>query len=96
MVLCTLLSSHTRDKLINEYTGASVAWDVMARNPERELPLPLVQSNMVWPAPVVLYNYTELANYIAEYDAGWIVDPADEAQIRQVAREILNNPERTP
>jgi len=36
---------------------------------------------------VVYNNYAELANYIAEYDAGWIVDPADEAQIRQVARD---------
>jgi hypothetical protein len=43
---------------------------------------------------VVYNNYAELAEYIAEYDAGWIVDPADEAQIRQVAREILNNPEQ--
>jgi len=58
--------------------------------------------NVSWPSPRTveylwcaypggLYNYAELANYI-EYDAGWIVDPADEAQIRQVAREILNNP----
>jgi len=38
---------------------------------------------------------TQNCDYIERYDAGWIVDP-DEAQIRQVAREILNNPVQVP
>ena len=83
-----------RDKLINEYTKASVAWDVMARNPEREMAFTSRTVEYLWCGlPVVYNNYAELANYIAEYNAGWIVDPDDEAQMRQVAREILNNPE---
>jgi len=84
-----------RDKLINEYTGASVAWDVMARNPEMSWPLPLVQSNIYGGLPVV-YQLRRTANYIAEYDAGWIVDPADEAQIRQVARDPEQSSASTP
>ncbi|MBW4630634.1 MAG: glycosyltransferase family 4 protein [Iphinoe sp. HA4291-MV1] len=84
-----------RDKLINEYTGASVAWDVMSRNPEREMAFTSRTVEYLWCGlPVVYNNYAELAEYIAEYDAGWIVDPANESQIRQVAREILNNPEQ--
>ncbi len=83
-----------RDKLIEEYTTASVAWDVMSRNPEREMAFTSRTVEYLWCGlPVVYNNYAELAEYIAEYDAGWIVDPANVAQIRQVARDILNNPE---
>jgi len=83
-----------RDKLIDEYTRASVAWDVMARNPEREMAFTSRTVEYLWCGlPVVYNNYAELSNYIAEYNAGWIVDPADEAQMRQITREILHNPE---
>jgi glycosyltransferase involved in cell wall biosynthesis len=84
-----------RDKLINEYTKASVAWDVMSRNPEREMAFTSRTVEYLWCGlPVVYNNYAELAEYIEKYDAGWIVDPANETQIRDVAREILNNPEQ--
>jgi len=59
----------------------------MARNPERELAFTSRTVEYLMVALPVVYNITQKANYIAEY-AGWIVDPADEAQIRQVAREI--------
>lgn len=83
-----------RDELIREYAGASVAWDVMARNPERELAFTSRTVEYLWCGlPVVYNNYAELADYIVEYDAGWVVDPADEAQIRETVREILRHPE---
>jgi len=47
-----------RDKLINEYTGASVAWDVMARNPERELAFTSRTVEYLG-LPVVYNNYAE-------------------------------------
>jgi glycosyltransferase involved in cell wall biosynthesis len=83
-----------RDELIREYAGASVAWDLMARNTERELAFTSRTVEYLWCGlPVVYNNYAELADYIAEYDAGWLIDPADEAQIRETVREILRGPE---
>ena len=83
-----------RDELIRQYARASVAWDVMARNPERELAFTSRTVEYLWCGlPVVYNNYAELADYIAEYDAGWVVDPSDEAQMRATVREILRDPE---
>jgi glycosyltransferase involved in cell wall biosynthesis len=83
-----------RAELLEQYAGADVAWDLMTRNPERELAFTSRTVEYLWCGlPVVYNNYAELADYIAQYDAGWIVDPADEAQIRAVAQEILARPE---
>jgi glycosyltransferase involved in cell wall biosynthesis len=83
-----------RDELIQEYATASVAWDLMARNPERELAFTSRTVEYLWCGlPVVYNNYAELADYINEYDAGWTVDPSDQEQIRKIVREILNCPE---
>ena len=83
-----------RERLVREYAGATVAWDVMARNPERELAFTSRTVEYLWCGLPVVYNdYAELSDYIAEYDAGWVVDPGDEAQIRETVREILRRPE---
>jgi glycosyltransferase involved in cell wall biosynthesis len=82
-----------REELIRQYGNASVAWDVMARNPERELAFTSRTVEYLWCGlPVVYNNYAELADYIAEYDAGWVVDPSDKAQIEKTVREILADP----
>jgi glycosyltransferase involved in cell wall biosynthesis len=79
-----------RAELLEEYARADVAWDLMTRNPERELAFTSRTVEYLWCGlPVVYNNYAELADYIAQYDAGWIVDPADEVQIRAVAQEIM-------
>jgi glycosyltransferase involved in cell wall biosynthesis len=83
-----------RDELIRQYAGASVAWDVMARNPERELAFTSRTVEYLWCGLPVVYNdYAELAEYIAEYDAGWVVDPSDEALMRETVREIIGRPD---
>jgi len=58
MVLGYVRFYPTPDKLI-EYTGASVAWDVMARNPERELAFTSRTVEYLWCLPVVYNNYAE-------------------------------------
>jgi glycosyltransferase involved in cell wall biosynthesis len=84
----------SRDQLIKEYTGASVAWDLMARNPEREMAFTSRTVEYLWCGlPVVYNNYADLAEYIAEYDAGWVVDPTNEQQIRQTIQQILTDRE---
>jgi glycosyltransferase involved in cell wall biosynthesis len=83
-----------RQELVRRYCETSAAWDLMARNPEREMAFTSRTVEYLWCGlPVVYNNYAELSEYIAEYDAGWLVDPVDEAQIRQAIREILNCPE---
>ena len=83
-----------REELVRRYCEANVAWDLMARNPEREMAFTSRTVEYLWCGlPVVYNNYAELSEYIGEYDAGWLVDPVDEAQIRQTIREILNFPE---
>ena len=84
----------SRDQLIKEYAGASVAWDLMAKNPEREMAFTSRTVEYLWCGlPVVYNNYAELADYILEYDAGWAIDPTNEQQIRQTIQEILTDPE---
>jgi hypothetical protein len=84
----------SRDELIDRYRRASVAFDLMRRNPERELAFTSRTVEYLWCGLPVVYNdYAELAELIAEYDAGWTV-PADEPDtIRAVVDQIFADPE---
>lgn len=83
-----------RDELIQAYCHASVAIDVMQRNAERELAFTTRTVEYLWCGlPVIYQHYAELSGYIRSYEAGWIVDPADPAAIRNAIEEILTNPE---
>ncbi len=42
--------------------------------------------------PVIYNNYADLAHAIREFDAGWAVDPGDEAAIRAAIRAVLDDP----
>ena len=85
------LVSH--DRLIEEYRRAHVAFDVMARNPERELAFTTRTVEYLWCGlPVVYNNYAELARYIRDYEAGWTVDPLDRDAIAAVVDAILADP----
>jgi hypothetical protein len=71
---------------------AGTAWDLMARNPERELAFP--SRTAIYLAsglPVVTGDYGDLARWVAEYDAGWCVGerPND---LENVLEGILGNP----
>jgi glycosyltransferase involved in cell wall biosynthesis len=83
----------SRDELIESYTRASVAWDLMAPNAERELAFTSRTVEYLWCGlPVVHNDYAELSEPIAEYDAGWTVDPADDESIREIVRSIVADP----
>jgi glycosyltransferase involved in cell wall biosynthesis len=85
------LVSH--DRLLDEYRRAHVAFDVMARNPERELAFTTRTVEYLWCGLPVVYNdYAELARPIREYEAGWTVDPLDRAAIAAVVDTILDDP----
>ncbi len=83
-----------RSELIAEYTQATVAWDLMAHNIEREMAFTSRTVEYLWCGLPVVYNdYAELASYIAEADAGWTLDPEDAKGIRETVREIVNDPD---
>jgi glycosyltransferase involved in cell wall biosynthesis len=82
-----------RDELLQEYTRAHVAIDLMRRNQERELAFTTRTVEYLWCGLPVIYNdYAELADYIREYDAGWCLDPEDAEGLRAVIDSILTDP----
>ena len=83
-----------RDDILDIYRRASVAFDAMERNPERELAFTTRTVEYMWCGlPVVHQDYSVLAPYIERYGAGWLVNPDDREQIRQVIEYILCHPE---
>lgn len=83
----------TRDRLLEAYRQAHVAFDVMARNPERELAFTTRTVEYLWCGlPVVYNNYSELSGLIDDYEAGWTVDPLDRTAIAAVVDRILADP----
>jgi glycosyltransferase involved in cell wall biosynthesis len=79
--------------LLAAYRQAHVAFDVMARNPERELAFTTRTVEYLWCGlPVVYNNYAELARLIDRYEAGWTVDPADASAIAAVVDQVLDDP----
>lgn len=83
------------EELIEEYRRAHVAFDLMKRNLERELAFTTRTVVYMWCGlPVIYNNYSELSEYIREYDAGWTVDPENPEAIRAVIDEIFTHPER--
>jgi hypothetical protein len=43
--------------------------------------------------PVIYNNYAELSPLIRQYEAGWVLDPADRVSLEQIVRDILDHPE---
>ncbi len=82
-----------RDQLIQEYCRSYVAIDLMQRNAERELAFTTRTVEYLWCGlPVIYNNYAELSGYIAEYQAGWTLDPQDGAALRAALEEMLDSP----
>ena len=83
-----------RDQLIQEYCRSHVAMDLMQRNAERELAFTTRTVEYLWCGlPVIYNNYAELSSYIAEYQAGWTLDPNDVSGLRNILNEMLAHPE---
>jgi GT2 family glycosyltransferase len=82
------------EELISSYTRAQVAVDAVARNRERELAFTTRTVEYLWCGLPVIYNdYSELSDYIREYQAGWTVDPQDERAMTAVYEQILEDPQ---
>jgi len=82
------------DQLVGEYSRAGVALDLMERNAERELAFPTRTVIYLWCGlPVIHGDYSDLAPLIERYDAGWVLDPADTARLREIIEAILREPE---
>ncbi len=81
------------DTLVEEYRHVDVAIDLMRRNRERELAFTTGTVVYLWAGiPVIYNNYSELSHYIAEYDAGWTLDPDDTCGLQNVLEEIRRDP----
>lgn len=82
-----------RDRLVTSYLQGAVAVDLMAYNYERELAFTTRTVEYMWCGLAVIYNtYAELSPLIREYEAGWVLDPADRDGIRQIVRDVLADP----
>ncbi|MBN1903397.1 glycosyltransferase, partial [Candidatus Sumerlaeota bacterium] len=80
------------DELVKEYRKASVALDLLERNPERELAFTTRTIVYLWCGlPVIYNNYSELSEYIDKSRAGWALDPEDENAFKKIVKEILSN-----
>lgn len=85
----------SRDEVIEEYRHGYVAFEVMARNFEREMAFTTRTIEFLWAGlPVIYNNYADLSDYIQEYEAGWCVDPADQDAIKSAIRQAIHEPER--
>lgn len=81
------------DKLVERYRRAHVAVDVMVPNAERRLAFPSRTVHYLWCGlPVIHGAYSEVADHIREYEAGWVVPHDDERALREVVISILANP----
>jgi glycosyltransferase involved in cell wall biosynthesis len=91
--LSTLPNVEFHDFVSNDEWGkiqasASLAVDVQARNPERELAVTTRTLDYLWNGlPVLHHDYAELSQLIARHDAGWVVDPHDERSIASALAE---------
>jgi GT2 family glycosyltransferase/glycosyltransferase involved in cell wall biosynthesis len=89
----TISSLMPHDELVEIYKKAQVAVDVFQPNPERELAFPSRTVHYLWCGlPVIHASFSEVADHIREYDAGWIVPHDDREALRAVVHQILADP----
>ena len=81
------------DALVERYTHAHVAVDVMQPNAERQLAFPSRTVHYLWCGlPVIHAAFSEVAGIIREYEAGWVVRHDDPDGLRAVVASILADP----
>jgi len=84
----------SHEQLVEEYCRAHVALDVMVHNLERELAFTTRTVEYLWCGlPVIHQDYSELSLMISRYEAGWVVDPANETQVEAAIEEVLTCPQ---
>lgn len=83
-----------RDDLIEVYRRSGLAVEAMEYNLERELAFTTRTIEYLWCGLPVLYNnYSEISDHIAEYDAGWTINPSSDADISAVIEEVFQSPD---
>lgn len=83
-----------RKELIEIYRRSSVAVELMQYNLERELAFTTRTVEYLWCGlPVIYNNYAELSEHIADFDAGWTLDPQSDSDIANCLDEIFSQPE---
>ena len=81
------------DDLVEVYRHAQVAVDVFQPNPERELAFPSRTVHYLWCGlPVIHAAFSEVAEHILKYEAGWIVPHDSPQALREVVLSILSDP----
>ena len=69
---------------------SSVALDVWHKNPERELSYPSRTVAYLWCGlPVIVSAYSEIAELVGRYQAGWVVDHGDRESLCRIVRDIV-------
>src|SRR5919202_5476820 len=81
------------EQLLARYAEADLAFDLFARNPERELAFSTrTVDYLAAGLPVLCGDYAELSDLIARYDAGFVVDPADPAAVAAAVERAIDDP----
>jgi glycosyltransferase involved in cell wall biosynthesis len=75
-------------------SGVDVSIDLFQHNLEREYAM-VTRSviSLAGGVPVIHPPFTEVSPMIAEYDAGWLMDPSDTAALERVISCILDDPD---
>jgi len=82
------------DALWKEYSKASVAFDLMTPNPEREINLSFRQIDYLrCGLPIITSPRQVIADQLMEYGAGWCVEPGDEKALAKLVKKLLSHPE---
>jgi hypothetical protein len=79
------------ETLAAEYVAhGTVAFDLLARNTERELAY-ATRTVVYWwcGLPVMHSNYAETADCMRDGGGGWVLDPEDEESVRAAIRDVL-------
>lgn len=80
--------------MLELFRQADLAFDLFARNPERELAFNTrTVDYLACGVPPLYSDYAELATAITRYDAGVTVDPADPAAIALALDALLDDPD---
>ena len=83
------------DTLWKEYSKASVAFDLMTPNPEREINLSFRQIDYLrCGLPIITSPRQVIAEQLLEYGAGWCVEPGDDKALDKLVGDLLAHPEK--
>jgi glycosyltransferase involved in cell wall biosynthesis len=91
---CRVFKRMPRSQYLEELSNSIAALDVMEYNAERKLAFPTRTAEYLWAGiPPITYNYGEIGPLVREYNAGWVVPPRNEDQIRRAIREAISDPD---